>query len=94
MSNVVAIPVIIVGPGLDEHARRIARVDFFGRAVDADAVGQVVFEEFIPGRPPQLGAGIGAVGKIVVGNQIVIRVDQMDAVPDAVGAVVPEDAMP
>ena len=75
VSNVVAIPVIIVGSRLDEHAGRIARVDLFGRAVDADAVGQVVFEEFVPGRPPQLGAGIRAVGKIVVGNQIVIRVD-------------------
>ena len=58
VSDVVAIPVIIVGSRLDEHAGRIARVDFFGRAVDADAVGQIVFEEFVPGRPPQLGAGI------------------------------------
>src|SRR5215831_7675324 len=45
--DVVAIPVVVVGPGLDQHAGRITRVNLALGTVDAKTVGEIVAQEAI-----------------------------------------------
>src|SRR5262245_65997023 len=84
---------MVVRAAFDEHAGGIAGMDFALGPVDANAVGEVVIEEAVSAGGPQLGTGVGAVREVVVGDQVIVAVDQVDAVPDLVGLVVLEDAV-
>ena len=54
------------------------------RAVDANAVGKIVPQKAIARCPPEFRAGIGAVGEIIVLDQVLIRIDEVKAIPDTV----------
>ena len=77
---------------LDEHGGRIAHA-LRRRPVNANTIGEDVSEEMIARRPPQLRAGVRAVGEVVVLDQIIIRLDEVQAIPHAVGFIAPQDTL-
>src|SRR6266404_4372529 len=72
LGDVVAEPIVLIRAALDQHGSRIARMDFPSGTVNADAVGKDVPEKTIARGSPQLRARIGAVGEIVVLDQILV----------------------
>ena len=93
LRHVVAEPIIVIRTRFDEDTGRIARVHLAGRAVYANAIGKIVPQKTIARRPPELRARIRAAGEIVVLDQILVRLDQMQTVPDTVCFGVPHDAL-
>src|SRR5439155_7372326 len=93
LGDVVAEPIVVIRAALDEHAGRIPRMHLAGRAVDANAIGKIVSQKTIARRAPELRARIRAAGEIVVLDQILVRLDQVQTVPDTVCFGVPHHAL-
>jgi hypothetical protein len=92
LGDVIAKPVIIIRTAFDQHGGGIAGVHLAGRAIDANAVGKIVVQKAIAGRTPEFAACIRAVREVVLLNRILVGLDQVQSIPNAVSMIPAENA--
>ena len=61
-----------------------------GGAINSDPVGKIVLKKAVPRRMPETDRRVGAVGKIIARDQVVVRVNQPHSIPHSFRAVLPE----